>query len=331
MNNRLNNFYKNKRILVAGGTGVIGLQLVKLLSRYSKKIIVAGTHEKNFAKKNLPKNIKYIKTDLREFKNCIRVTKNIEYAFNLVGIKGSSGIGENKVLDFYNSMIMFQTNLFKASLENNISKYMFVSSICGYPNFNKKKKEEIFWNGLPKQNDKIPGLVKRIGEIQIEAAYKQLDWKGGFIVRPSNVYGPFDDFNPKTAQVIPSLIAKFLESSKNKKFVNIWGDGSAKRDFIFSEDAAEAIMRIMTVQKAFNYPINLGAGHAISIKKLALCLKEIINKNIYINWQKDKPTGDSIRVLDTKRLKEILPNFKTTPLKNGLIKTVDWYIENKLK
>lgn len=330
MNSKINNFYRNKRILIAGGTGVIGLQLAKILSRYSNKILAVGAHDNKFAETNLPKNIKYIKADLRVFDNCINVTKNMEYVFNLVGIKGSTGIGENKVYDFYNSMIMFQTYLFNASLKNNISKYMFVSSICGYPHSNKKKNENIFWDGLPKQNDKIPGLVKRIGEIQIEAAYKQLNWNGGFIVRPSNVYGPYDDFNPATAQVIPSLISKFCKSLKDKKKISIWGDGSAKRDFIYSEDVAVAIMNLMTIPKVSNYPINLGAGKAISIKDIVFSLKEIINKDVIISWQKNKPTGDSVRVLDTTRLKKVLPNYKQLSLKEGLIKTVEWYKKYKL-
>ena len=316
---------------MAGGTGVIGIPLVKKLAVFSDNILVVADIDIKNAKKILPKNVKYQKKDLRLSNDCSLVTKNIDYVFNLVGIKGSTGIGETKVLDFFNSMIMFQTNLFKAAIKNKIKKFMFVSSICGYPYSIKAKKEDFFWEGLPKQNDKIPGLVKRIGELHLEAAYKQLNWNGGFIVRPSNIFGPHDDFNPKTAQVIPSLIYKLIHASESKnKRVKIWGNGKNIRDFAFSDDVADIIIRILSIKKAINDPINIGSLKPVSIRSLAFLLRDIIDKTIIIEWDKTKPSGDPVRILNTKKLRKILPNFYQHSLKNSLVKTIKWYKDNSI-
>lgn len=321
--------FKDKKILVAGGTGVIGSQIVNQLIKYSKKIFVVADDNKIKIKKRLPYKISYTKLDLRNYKNCEIATNKMDIVINAVGIKGSTGIGETKVFDFYNDMLEFQQNLFKASLNNKVKKYAFISSICGYPFSNEKKKENFFWQGLPKQNDKIPGLVKRIGEVQLEAALKQKNWKGGYIFRPSNVFGPYDNFNPLTAQVIPSLINKFIfANKKNKRSVKIWGNGENLRDFIYSEDVAALILNVLNKQSLSNQPLNIGSGKGYSIKFLAQTLRNIIDKNIKIEWQKNKPTGDKIRVLNTNLVNSKIKNFKYHSLKSALIKTINWYIKN---
>lgn len=321
--------FKDKKILIAGGTGVIGTQIANMLIKYSKDIFVVANDKKIKIKKRLSPLINYTELDLRNYKNCKIATNKMDIVINAVGIKGSTGIGETKVFDFYNDMLEFQHNLFKASLDNKVKKYAFISSICGYPFSKKKKYENFFWQGLPKQNDKIPGLVKRIGEIQIEAAFKQKNWKGGYILRPSNVFGPFDNFNPLTAQVIPSLINKFILASKKKnKIVKIWGNGENIRDFIYSEDVASLILAVLNRENLSNLPFNIGSGKGYSIKYLAETLKNIIDKNIKIEWQKNKPTGDKIRVLNTKLINTKIKNFKYHSLKSALIKTIKWYIKN---
>ncbi len=261
----MNDYFKNKKILVAGGTGVIGLPLVRMLSEFGSKISVVSMHSKKFAKKFLPKNVKFYRSDLRNFKNCNKFTKKKDIVINLVGIKGSTGIGKSKVADFFYSMVLFQTHLMESSFRNKVKKFVFVSSICGYPQTKKKKDEKDFWNGLPKQNDMIPGIVKRLGEIQGQSFLDQNNWRGVRIIRPANVFGPHDDFNIKTGQVIPSLITKIFK--KDKK-IEVWGDGKAKRDFIFSEDVAKAIIRVLYSKNVNSQPLNFGSGKAVSIKFL---------------------------------------------------------------
>ena len=216
----------------------------------------------------------------------------------------------------------------QASKINNVKKFAFISSICGYPYSNKKKEEKHFWDGLPKQNDKIPGIVKRLGEIQAEAFFKQNNWKGLRIIRPSNVFGPFDDFNPKTAQVIPSLIAKIL--SKQKRLI-VWGDGKVQRDFIYSVDVAYAILKIIKSNKLICDPVNFGSGKAISIKSLVNKLILISKTNKEIIWKKNAPTGDKIRLLCMKKFKNKIKNFKFTNIDDALNDTIRWYMTNYRK
>ena len=319
-------YFEGKKILVAGGTGVIGIQIVKMLSNLNSKISVVSQHSFKYAKKILPKQVSFFKADLRNMKNCLKYTKGKDIVINLVGIKGSTGIGNSKVSDFFYSMVMFQTNLMQASKINNVQKFAFISSICGYPHSNKKKEEKHFWNGLPKQNDKIPGIVKRLGEIQAEAFFKQNNWKGLRIIRPSNVFGPFDDFNPKTAQVIPSLIAKILN---NEKKLTVWGDGKAKRDFIYSVDVAHAILKIIESNKLICDPVNLGSGKAISIKSLVNKLVLISKTKKEIIWKKNAPTGDKIRFLCMNKFNNKIKNFKFTNIDDALKDTMKWYLNNK--
>tara|TARA_Y100000816_G_C26098220_1_gene581514 strand:+ start:590 stop:1573 length:984 start_codon:yes stop_codon:yes gene_type:complete len=321
-------YFSGKKILVAGGTGVIGIQVVKILSSLNSKVSVVSQHSSKYAKKILPKQVSFFKADLRNMKNCLKYTKGKDIVINLVGIKGSTGIGNSKVSDFFYSMIMFQTNLMQASKINNVKKFAFISSICGYPYSNKKKEEKHFWDGLPKQNDKIPGIVKRLGEIQAEAFFKQNNWKGLRIIRPSNVFGPFDDFNPKTAQVIPSLIAKILS---NKKRLIVWGDGKVQRDFIYSVDVAYAILKIIKSDKLICDPVNFGSGKAISIKSLVNKLILISKTNKEIIWKKNAPTGDKIRLLCMKKFKNKIKNFKFTNIDDALNDTIRWYMTNYRK
>jgi len=248
--------YKNKKVLVAGGTGTIGISLVRLLKELKAKVTVASIDDPVYSRMVLGNGVRFVKTDLTSLKNCIKVTRGQDYVFNLVGIKGSTGIGETKVASYLVPMLWFQTNLMEASFRNSVSRYLFVSSICAYPQSDKPKTEDILWDGMPKQNDRIPGIAKRVGEIQGEAYMLEHGWDAVRIVRPSNVYGPYDDFNPATAQVIPSLIRRVLDGENPMR---VWGDGSAIRDFIYSEDAA--YWMLVAMEKAPPcLPINIGSG-----------------------------------------------------------------------
>ena len=187
------------------------------------------------------------------------------------------------------------------------------------------KEEDSIWNGPPKQNDRIPGIAKRIGEIQGEAYLLEHGWDAVRIVRPSNVYGSFDDFDPATAQVIPSLIKRIVDGENPLK---VWGDGSAVRDFIYSEDAA--YWMLVAMEKAPPcLPINLGSGKGITIKELVEIISSCIPNPPDVEWDTTKPSGDPVRILSTQRAEEILGYKLMTDIKDGVQKTIQWYIDNK--
>mgnify|MGYP006108976227 CR=1 FL=1 len=319
-----NSIFKNKNILVAGATGTIGIPLVKKLQSLNSNITAVALDDLNNANNLLGKDIKYLKLDLRDYEKCEDATKNQDYVFNLTGIKGNVGIGFSKAASYFVPMILCQTNLMEASFRANVSRYLFVSSICAYPR-SEIHHEENMWNGLPLQNDKYPGLVKRIGEIQAETYLHEYDWDAVRIVRPSNVYGPYDDFNSLTAQVIPALIGRVLN---NEDPLNVWGDGTARRDFIFSEDLVDGLL--LSLEKSPScFPVNLGSGKAISIKEIVKIICDVTSKSPEIIWDTSRPSGDLIRKLDVSRSENLL-NFKPkTSLIDGIKKTVDWYMNNK--
>ena len=320
----MNKFYRRKKVLVAGGTGMIGACMVHTLLQHDCNITVASLESKDYAKKIFGNNVKFVRTDLTDIDNCLKVTKGQELVFNLVGIKGSVGIGQTKAASFLVPMLRFQTNLMDASFKNNVVGFLFVSSICAYPQSDKPKTEDSVWNGQPKQNDRIPGLAKRIGEVQAESYLLEYNWQAPKIVRPSNVYGPHDDFNPQTAQVIPALIARMV-SGENP--VKIWGDGSAVRDFIFVDDVVDGMLLALEKSPPC-VPINLGSGKGVAIKKIARTIADTVPTKPKLSWGRNKPTGDPVRVLSTRRAKDILRFRTKTSIEVGIEKTVEWYLKS---
>lgn len=321
----MNTFYNNKKVLVAGGTGTIGIPLVTLLQERCADITVASMDSPAYAKKVLGKDIRFIQKDLTEFSNCLELTMSQDFVFNLVGIKGSVGIGQTKVASYFYPMILFQTHLMEAAFRNHVDKYLFVSSICGYPQMSAAKKESDMWNGMPLQNDRIPGLAKRIGEIQAETYLLEHGWSGVKVVRPSNVFGPFDDFNPETAQVIPALIARMCGGENS---VKVWGDGSSVRDFIFSEECAYWLLEAL-IKAPPSDPVNIGCGKPITIKDVAETIARNVPKSPEIKWDSTKPTGDPIRILDMTKARQWLNFEQKISFEEGIQKTVGWYLKNR--
>lgn len=325
MDNYFSSIFKDKNILVAGGTGTIGIPLVKKLLELKANVTVVSMDSPAYARYLFADKVAFQKKDLTDFRNCLKVTNGKDYVFNLVGIKGSTGIGETKVASYLVPMLWFQTNLMEASFRNKVKRYLFVSSICAYPESRIPKQEDTVWNGMPKQNDRIPGLAKRIGEIQGEAYFLEYNWDAVRIVRPSNVYGPYDDFNPTTAQVIPSLIGRIVEGENPLK---VWGDGSAIRDFIYSEDVACWMLAAMEKAPPC-FPINLGSGKGVTIRDLVQIISDCVPNPPIVEWDTTKPSGDPVRLLSVQRAKDKLRYNVINDLPDGIKKTLQWYINNK--
>lgn len=317
--------YANKKVLVAGGTGTIGVPVVRRLLASGAVVTVVSMDSPEYAALLFGDKITFRRSDLTRLDNCLSATEGQEYVFNLVGIKGSVGIGESKVADYFVPMLWYQTNLMEAAFRNGVSRYLFVSSICGYPQSAEPKQEDSFWDGLPKQNDRFPGLAKRIGEVQGETYLQQHGWDAVRIVRPSNVYGPFDDFNPATAQVIPALISRMLGGENP---VRVWGDGSVVRDFIYSEDLADWLL--VALEKAPPcLPINLGSGQGTTIKEVAETITHCLPEPPRLEWDKSRPAGDPVRLLSIDRACKLLGFEPKTKLEQGIKETVAWYVKNR--
>ncbi|MDC1129285.1 NAD-dependent epimerase/dehydratase family protein [Candidatus Pelagibacter sp.] len=311
-------FYKNKRILITGGTGLIGRELVNFLEKCKTKKIIIVSLDKIKIKK---RNVKFIYGDLCNLNFCKKITKNIDIVFHLAGIKGSIQVTLDKPASFLVPLLMMNTNILEASRLNKVKRMVYTSSIGAYSKGSLLKENQKFTN---EPMDMFPGHAKRMAELQISAYKKQYKLMNYFIVRPCNVFGPGDNFDEKNAMVIPSLMNKII---KGRGSIKVWGDGKSIRDFAFSRDVARAIL--LTCIKGtgkFDF-LNLGSGKGISIKNLVNTLKKVISfKAIY---QVKKNTGYSKRVLDMKNSKNVL-NFKPYyTLEDGLNETWKWFNKNQ--
>jgi GDP-L-fucose synthase len=313
------NIYENKKILVTGGTGLIGRPLVEILIEAGAKVRIASLDDPSRAH---PK-AEFRQVDLRQFENCLKVCEGMDFVFNLVGIKGSPAMTAKKPASFFVPTIMFNTNMMEAARQCGAERYLYTSTVGVYSPAEIFYEDDV-WKTFPSENDKFAGWAKRMGELQAEAYKIEYGWDKIAIVRPANVYGPYDNFDPANAMVIPSLIRRALEGEN--PFV-VWGDGSAIRDFIHSRDVARGMM--LAMEKGLGQPLNLGSGEGVSIKRIV----EIVVGNLKVKpevvWDTSKPTGDKKRLMDISRAKTLLRFEPAISIEDGIKEVMAWYKENK--
>jgi len=315
--------YKGKKILITGGTGTIGVILTKRLLAQGAKVKVVSIDSQERARAVLPDISMFHWGDLRDYKTCVEAAEGQDYIFHLMAVKGNTQIGVSKVASAYVPFLLCNTNMMEAAFRCGVKRYMFVGSIGQYPALGIRHEDDV-WKGPPEANDRYMGIAKRAGEAQAEAYFHEYGWDAPRIVRLSNVYGPFDDFDPSTAHVIPALISRMVSGEDP---VKVAGDGSAVRDFIYSEDAVEGML--LALEKAPPcLPINLGSGVGCTVKSVVETITAVVPKKPRIEWDLSRPTGDKIRILATQRAKEILGFGAKTPLKEGIRKTIEWFVAN---
>jgi GDP-L-fucose synthase len=316
-------FYYKKNILVAGGTGMVGQKLVEKLIKFGANVYIASKDNKKLANRNI-KN--FYNTDLTVLKNCIKVTRNIDYVFNLLGITGSPKTNLEYPASFMMGNLNLALPLLEAAKQNGIKRYLFTSTYGVYGP-SKIMKEDQVWKTFPSEHDKYAGWAKRIAELQVEAYQKEFKFEGIQIVRPGNVFGPFANFNPKNSMVVSSIIKRVMDGENP---LIVWGDGSAIRDFIYSEDVAKGMLNVM--RKNIKSPINLGSGKGYSIKELVNTISnsKYVKIKPKIVFDRTKPSGDKIRILSTKRAKNY-GIYSISNFQNSIDQTIKWYIENKSK
>jgi GDP-L-fucose synthase len=310
-------FYKNKSVLVTGGTGMIGQALCKLLLDNGADVTVASLDNPERA----PSDVKFKQADLRSFDNCMEVAAGHEIVFHLAGVKGSPKMTAERPASFFVPTLQFSLNMMEAARRMGVKHYLFTSSVGVYQPANIFNEDDV-WSTFPSPNDRFAGWAKRMCELQAEAYQIEYKWEHVSIVRPANVYGPFDNFDPENAMVIPSLIHRALNEDGP---LVVWGDGSAIRDFIFSEDVAKGMM--ICLEKNINQPINLGSGGGVSIKEVAETIAQLTGKEVI--WDISKPSGDRLRIMDTGRAKEFGIASEVS-LRDGILQTLDWYKKNQI-
>jgi len=306
--------FKNQKVLVTGGAGMIGRQLVDLLLEKGANVTIADLNKPN----DLPENVNFVQANLLYFDQCQNICQGQDYVFNLVGIKCSPKVTMEQPADIMGPMMQFNTNMLEAAMQANVKWYLYTSTVGVYTPAEIFYEDEV-WKGQPSPNDWYGGWAKRMGELQCEAYEKQHGEGKCSIVRPANVYGPYDNFDLKNAMVVPSLIRKAYEND----ILEVWGDGSPIRDFIHAKDVARGMM--FAVENKITKPINLGSGNGVTIKEVAEIVADHFNKSI--QWSPEKPSGDAKRLFSMERANSY-GFYPEISIEEGVQQTIEWFLSN---
>lgn len=310
--------FKGKQVLVAGGTGLIGIPLVKMLVDQGARVRIVSLDDPVRAHPAA----EFLRLDLRSPENCRQACAGMQYVFNLLCVKGSPAVTMTRPASFFVPMLLFNTNLMDAAYQCGAEGYLFASSIAVYAPAEIFFEDDV-WKTFPSPNDRFAGWAKRMGELQAEAFKTEYNWNNITIVRPANVYGPYDNFDSVNAMVVPSLIKRAV-TGENPMVV--WGDGSAERDFIHAKDVARGIL--IAVEKAPGAVLNLGSGTGLSIKQLVEAIVGQSPIRPEIVWDTSKPLGDRKRIMDVSRAKAIGFEVAIT-IESGVTEVTKWYSDNR--
>ena len=261
--------------------------------------------------------------------NCKKVVDGIDVVFHLAAHVGGIGLNREKPGELFFDNLMMGTQLLHESKMANVKKFIALGTVCSYPKFTQVPfSEDDIWNGYPEETNAPYGLAKKMLLVQSKAYREQYDFRS-IVVIPTNLYGPSDNFDPSSSHVIPALILKIFNAKKNNlDQIEVWGDGSPTRDFLFVDDAAKGI-----VQAAEKYdeipPLNLGSSEETSIKKLVSLISDILDYDGKIVWDKSKPNGQPRRCISYIRAKEKIGFEPKTRLSDGLKQTIDWFLNRQ--
>ena len=312
------NFWEDKKVIITGGAGFLGSYVIeKLKKRGCRNIFVPLVED----------------YDLTKEKNVIRLYQDYptDIVIHLAAVVGGIGANrENPGKFFYDNLIM-GAMLMEYARQFKVDKFVAIGTICAYPKFTPVPfKEEDLWNGYPEETNAPYGLAKKMMLVQSQAYRSQYGFNSIFLL-PLNLYGPRDNFNPKSSHVIPALLRKFIEvKDKGDNEVIVWGTGKPTRGFLYVEDAAEGIL-LAAEKYNKREPVNLGTELEISIKDLAELISKLTEFKGEIIWDKSKPDGQPRRKLDTGRAEREFGFKAKMDFKEGLKRTIEWYKKERAR
>ena len=308
------NQWPPRRVVVTGGAGFLGSQIVQRLRREGVKDIV------------VPRRKEY---DLRSLDAIRRMLRDARPDLIIHAAGNVGGIGANRAHPaefFYDNLIMGVQLLHEAS-QSGVEKFVAIGTVCAYPKFSAIPfREDNLWDGYPEETNAPYGLAKKMLLVQSQAYREQYGFNSIFLM-PVNLYGPADNFAPESAHVIPDLIRKCFEAKREGRHqVVLWGDGSPTREFLYVEDAAEGIVLASEFYDK-SEPVNLGSTIEISIRELAMRIARLTEFDGEICWDTTKPNGQPRRKVDTTRAKREFGFTSKVSFEEGLRRTVKWYRE----
>lgn len=303
---------QDKKILVTGGAGFLGRQVIA-------QLLQAGA---NADKITVPRSRD---CDLRSLTHCQQAVTQQDIVIHLAAHVGGIGLNREKPAELFYDNLMMGTQLIHAAYEAGVEKFTCLGTICAYPKFTPVPfKEDDLWNGYPEETNAPYGIAKKALLVQLQSYRQQYGFNGIYLL-PVNLYGPEDNFDPRSSHVIPALIHKVhAAQQQGQRQLSVWGDGSPTREFLYSEDAARGI--VMGTQ-SYNQsePINLGTGSEISIRDLVELVCELMGFDGEIVWETDQPNGQPRRCLDTEWAKQAFGFTAQVNFKQGLKNTIEWY------
>lgn len=307
-------FWQDKRVTVTGGGGFLGSFVVeKLRARGANEIFVPRSRDYDLVK---PEGISRMLDVGRP-----------DILIHVAALAGGIGANRARPADFFYTNLMMGIPLMHQAWERKIEKFVALGTICSYPKFAPAPfREADLWDGYPEETNAPYGLAKKMLLVQAQAYRQQYDFNAIYLL-PVNLYGPRDNFDLETSHVIPALIRKFLEAQqRGEKQVELWGDGSPTREFLYVEDAAEGVV---LAAERYNgaEPVNLGSGREISIKALAELIARLTGYDGQFVWNIEKPNGQPRRLLDVSRAEKYFDFRAGTSFEEGLRKTIEWYRE----
>ncbi len=306
---------KSKKILITGGAGFLGTHLVrKLRERGYQKIVIPLEGE----------------WDLRKDEKVIELLnrEEPEIIIHLAARVGGIGANRERPGTFFYDNIIMGVQLMEQARLHNVEKFITTGTVCSYPKFTPVPfKEDELWNGYPEETNAPYGLAKKMLLIQGQVYRQQYGFNAVYALLV-NLYGPGDNFDPRSSHVIPALIKKCFDAIEaGSDHITVWGTGKASREFLYVEDAAESLILMM---ERYNKPepVNIGTGKEITIKDLVRKIAQYCGFEGVIRWDDTKPDGQPRRCLDTTRAKDEFVFLAGTDFDEGLKKTIEWYRTN---
>ena len=317
---------KNKKILVTGGSGFVGLNIVKgLIDRGCEDIVVTTHTDRPYYYDDLlsHENVTTIHCDLTKKEDCLRVTKGVDFLILASAVSFGASFIQNNPLGLVNDNIIMNVNLLDACREHGVKKVVYFGSTTGYPDTEEVMREEDMFKGDPFERYFSVGWMKRYTEVLLRLYAEKLGIMDCTVLRLSNVYGSYDKYDLATSHVTAAMVRKFCE----ERFpLEIWGDGEDSRDLIYVDDVVEAVVCSLEC-KGFN-AYNLGAGVNYTVNEVVSMLCEIHDITPEINDVKDKPKMIKKRIVSVEKIEADLKFSPSVGIKEGLEKTVKWLDSN---
>lgn len=316
------NYFKNKKVLVAGGSGFVGTNLTKKLLEIEAQVRVVDIKELQVH----DDRIEYFQADLAEKENCRKAVKNIDYVFMMAANTSGAAVMEKTPLVHVTPNIIMNSLMLESAYEAGVKKFLFHSSNTVYPALDRSAREDDMKYGDVFSKYYFVAWMKQFSEVLCEMYTKIKNPMKTVVVRPANIYGPYSGFDPETSHVIPALIRRVVERENP---LTVWGDGNDVKDFIYIDDLVEG--DLLAMEKIDNFePINIASGQSYTIKDVLKAILEADNyRDAKIVFDASKPTMIPKRLIDNTKAKDILGFEAKTSLMDGIEETVKWY-KNKI-